>query len=241
MKYIFFVITFLLSFGKCIAQTYEKDTIFTNKNKNEIIFTFIQHGSLMMEYNGINVQIDPVSDYADYYKFPKADLILLTHEHPDHLDSIAINILSSPNTKLITNASCSSILKKGDILKNGESIIIYDQINIKSTPAYNTTKGREFYHPKYRDNGYLLTIDETNIYIAGDTEDIPEMKLLNDIDVAFIPVNQPYTMNITQAIKAAKMINPKILYPYHYNDSKVYIIKEKLSNSKIDVRIRKMN
>lgn len=240
MKHTYIFILFLVFSSQGFSQSFEKDTVYTNKSCKEIIMTFIQHGSLMIEYNQINIQIDPVSDYADYRKFPKADLILLTHEHPDHLDSIAINILSKQNTKLITNKSCAYILKKGNVLRNGDSIMFLNQIKINAVPAYNTTKGREFYHPKYRDNGFVLTMDGTNIYIAGDTEDIPEMKLLKNIDIAFLPVNQPYTMTTEQAIKAAQRIKPKILYPYHYNNTNVHIIKEKLLQNNIEVRIRKM-
>ena len=113
-------------------------------------------------------------------------------------------------------------------------------MTIEAVPAYNTTPGREKYHPRHRDNGYILTLGGTRIYISGDTEDIPELADLKDIDIAFLPVNQPYTMTVQQAVHAAEMFSPKILYPYHYGDTKVEEIKEKLKNSNIDVRIREM-
>ncbi len=111
---------------------------------------------------------------------------------------------------------------------------------IEAVPAYNTTPGREQFHPRHRDNGYILTIDGLRIYIAGDTEDIPEMKNLKNIDIAFLPVNQPYTMTVTQAVNAANMFLPKILYPYHFGNTNVKQLKEALKNSGIEVRLRKM-
>mgnify|MGYP000205328422 CR=1 FL=1 len=110
----------------------------------------------------------------------------------------------------------------------------------RAVPAYNTTPGRDKYHPRHRDNGYILTFDGLRVYIAGDTEDIPEMKDLKDIDIAFLPVNQPYTMTVPQAAKAAKMFSPKILYPYHYGDTKIGELKDALKGSGIDVRIREL-
>ena len=107
-----------------------------------------------------------------------------------------------------------------------------------AVPAYNTTKGREKFHPKGRDNGYVLTIDGLRIYIAGDTEPIPEMKDIKNIDVAFLPCNQPYTMTPEQAAKAAKTINPKVLFPYHFSDTPVKKVADLLKDTKIDVRIR---
>jgi L-ascorbate metabolism protein UlaG (beta-lactamase superfamily) len=131
---------------------------------------------------------------------------------------------------------------KAEIMKNGDKIKVSDQILIEAVPAYNTTPGREQFHPRHRDNGYILTIDGLRIYIAGDTEDIPEMKNLKniDIDIAFLPVNQPYTMTVTQAVNAANMFLPKILYPYHFGNTNVKQLKEALKNSGIEVRLRKM-
>jgi L-ascorbate metabolism protein UlaG (beta-lactamase superfamily) len=109
---------------------------------------------------------------------------------------------------------------------------------VEAVPAYNTTPGREQYHPKGRDNGYILTLDGLRIYIAGDTEDIPEMQQIKDIDVAFLPCNQPFTMTIDQLVSAAKTIKPKVLYPYHYSETPVTQIVMKLYGSNTKVRIR---
>jgi L-ascorbate metabolism protein UlaG (beta-lactamase superfamily) len=124
------------------------------------------------------------------------------------------------------------------VLKNGDKVKYADDVIIEAVPAYNTTLGREQFHPKGRDNGYILTLDGLRIYIAGDTEDIPEMAELKDIDIAFLPCNQPYTMTIDQCVNAAKIIKPKILFPYHYNETPVAQITMKLARAGIEVRIR---
>lgn len=221
------------------GKSFETDK-FTTRDGKELVITFIKHGSLQLTFDGHHIQIDPVSAYADYTAFPKADVILITHEHSDHLDPKAISALEKNGTLLITNEASSKILGKGEVMKNGDKLTPVDYMTIEAVPAYNTTPGREKYHPRYRDNGYILTLGGTRIYIAGDTEDIPEMKNLKDIDIAFLPVNQPYTMTVPQAVNAAKMFSPKVLYPYHFGDTKVEEIKEQLKNSGIDVRLRQM-
>jgi len=222
-----------------IADNFEKDTFNTESGK-EVTITFIKHGSLMLTFEGLHIQVDPVTMFADYTTLPKADLILVTHEHGDHLDAKAIDALTNKETRLILNPSSSKIIGRGDTIINGQSLQLTDDIHLEAVPAYNITPGREKYHPRHRDNGYILTIDGLRIYIAGDTEDIHEMKELNEIDIAFLPVNQPYTMTVAQAVNAAMMFSPKVLYPYHFGDTNVTLIKEQLKESSIDVRIRKM-
>lgn len=205
--------------------------------------TLIKHGSLEIRYKEISIQIDPVAklgdritDYAS--EFPKADFILVTHEHFDHFDKKAIAALTGKQTKLVTNAQCAEMLGYGTVMANGDSGRLGSDIEIDAIPAYNITDGHLQFHPKGRDNGFVLTIDGLRIYVAGDTEDIPEMAGLIDIDVAFLPVNQPYTMTPGQCIRAAKMINPEVLIPYHYGQTDLSSIPEALPG--IDVRIRRM-
>ena len=213
---------------------------------NQIKFTLFKHASLAVEYKGEEIYIDPVTKVADtnidYSEMPKGDYILVTHEHGDHLDPIAINELSKPGTKIILNATSEKQLGKGIIMANNESMNLADGIVLESVPAYNTTPGREKFHPKGNGNGYILNIDGKRIYIAGDTEDIPEMAKIKDIDVAFLPVNQPYTMTIDQAEKAALTIKPKILIPYHFSDTPVKQLKDRLDkeNSGIEVLLYPM-
>lgn len=222
-----------------IANSFDTDTFKTKGNK-DVVITFIKHGSLMISVDDLYIQIDPVSSYVDYSKFPKADFILITHEHGDHLDSKAIANATKNDTRLILNQSSRNIISKGEVMKNGDNHKLTESISIEAVPAYNTTKEREKFHPFHRDNGYILTIDGLRIYIAGDTEDIPEMKNLKNIDIAFLPVNQPYTMTVDQAVNASKMFKPKVIYPYHFGDTDVKQIKKKLEGSGIEVRLRKM-
>ena len=240
MKHKYLFLTICIVFSHLImANDLEKDT-FKTKNNKDVMITFIKHGSLLLTYDGLHIQVDPVTMFADYSTFPKADFILITHEHGDHLDSVAIKQLTKNNTRIIINQSSRDIISKGDVMKNGDSLQLTDNIRIEAVPAYNTTEGREKFHPRHRDNGYIVNIEDLRIYIAGDTEDIPEMKELRNIDIAFLPVNQPYTMTVDQAVDAANMFSPTILYPYHFGDTDVKSIKTRLEDSGIEVRLRKM-
>ena len=219
-------------------NSFETDVINTSMGK--ISLTFIGHGTLIVNYKGVCIHVDPWQKLADYATLPKADLILITHSHPDHLDTVAISKISKRNTKIILNADCYSIIQKGIVLKNGD-IKAIDGITVEAVPAYNTTSGRENFHPKGRDNGYILTIAKKRIYIAGDTENTPEMEALKNIDIAFLPMNQPYTMVPEQVASAAQKFAPKILYPYHFGETDVTILQKLLENNKnIELRIRKM-
>lgn len=235
-----FILTLFMVFGLTgYAQKFQSDK-FPLPSGKELNITFIKHGTLMMEYDGHILHIDPVGMYADYSKLPKADLILLTHQHGDHLDKAAIAAVSTPDTRLIGTATVNQQLGFGEIYENGQVKRPLPWLMIETVPAYNITPDRQKFHPKGRDNGYILNIEGKRIYIAGDTEDIPEMSHLKDIDIAFLPVNQPYTMTLEQALHAARMIKPVILYPYHYNDTKVEELVAPLKAEGIEVRIREL-
>lgn len=222
-------------------KSYPVETLKTKDGK-EIKITLFKHASLAIEFDGTEIYIDPVTKVADteidYSGMPKADYILVTHEHWDHLDPKAIEELSKPTTKIILNATSEKQLGKGEIISNYQTMKLTDGIELEAVPAYNTTPGREKFHPKGNGNGYILTIDGERIYIAGDTEDIPEMAQFKNIDLAFLPVNQPYTMTIDQAVKAAEMIKPKILIPYHYGDTPIEQLKEKLGKSDPEIQTK---
>jgi len=199
---------------------------------------FIGHASLMFDLKGTIIDIDPWGRLADYSTFPKADIILITHQHQDHFDQNAIASLTKKETEFILTPEVFEILKKGTVMKNGDTLSIHG-IGIEAVPAYNTTKGRDQFHPKGRDNGYILTIGKKRIYLAGDTENTPEMAALKNIDVAFLPMNQPYTMIPQQVADAAEKFHPKILYPYHYGETDVSALSKLLAkDTTIDVRIR---
>ncbi len=200
------------------------------------------HASIRIVYDGQEIQVDPVSKLGnrttDYAAFPKAAYILLTHEHGDHFDKTAIRQLTDNNTRLITNQRCADMLTYGEVMANGDTKSLAADITLQAVPAYNTTEGHQQYHPKGRDNGFILTLDGLRIYIAGDTEDIPEMKNIKDIDIAFMPCNQPYTMTPQQLLRAAQTVKPKVLFPYHYGRTDISQLPAQLKSAGIDVRLR---
>ncbi len=200
--------------------------------------TLVKHASLEIRFKGLSIQVDPVAELGkktDYAaEFPKADYILVTHEHFDHFDRAAIDALRKEGTQLLTNARCADMAGWGKALANGERLQL--AFGIEAVPAYNTTEGHLQFHPKGRDNGYVLTLDGLRIYIAGDTEDIPEMAALKDIDIAFLPCNQPYTMTVEQCVHTAQMIKPKVLIPYHFGNTDLSGLPEQLPG--MDVRLR---
>lgn len=222
-------------------EKFETDVIKTPAGDLEI--TFIGHGTLMLDLGGKIIHIDPWSRLADYSKMPKADLILLTHEHRDHLDMKAIEILRAEKTDVVLTQTCSSQVKGGIVMNNGD-VRISKKLKIEAVPAYNIVHMRSKgvpYHPKGMGNGYVITFGGKRVYVAGDTENTPEMTMLKDIDIAFLPMNLPYTMTPEMVASATKAFKPKILYPYHYGETDTSKILELLKNVKhTEVRIRKM-
>jgi L-ascorbate metabolism protein UlaG (beta-lactamase superfamily) len=222
----------LMSIG--FAQKKYQEDIFQTSG-GELKITFIGHGTLMLTYAGKVIHVDPVSMYADYSTLPKADLILVTHEHGDHLDAKAIQAVSTARTVLITNAASAKGLINPTIMKNGDTKTIAD-IQIEAVPAYNPEKQ---FHPKGNGNGYVLTLGGKRVFIAGDTENVPEIKALKNIDIAFLPMNLPFTMTPEQVADVAKAIQPKVLYPYHFGNTDTAALVSLLQGEKgIEVRIR---
>lgn len=231
-----------------MTNSYQVEYIPAGGGNDPLVITLIKHGSLEFAYKGMSVQIDPVSGYGkntDYAKeFPKADAILITHEHGDHLDKNAITALSSDKTEIILNAKSQQQIGMGRVLANGEFCTLFPVgISVWAVPAYNTTPGREQFHPKGNGNGYLLSfLGSLSAYVAGDTEDIPEMvdipkiRPVMRISVAFLPVNQPYTMTVDQCVNAAKMINPEVLIPYHFSQTDLSGLADRLSGMKVLLR-----
>jgi L-ascorbate metabolism protein UlaG (beta-lactamase superfamily) len=219
------------------------DTIATRHGN--IIIHFLGHGSLCLEFKDQFFYIDPFSKVADYTSLPKADLILVTHSHYDHFDMEAIDKIKAGKTLMIFTEGCQQTGKyngPAETMKNGDKKEI-SGIEIEAVPAYNIINKRPDgnpFHPKGEGNGYIFTINNMRIYIAGDTENIPEMEGLKDIDIAFLPMNLPYTMTPEMVTDAALKFKPKILYPYHYGDTDVTKLTELLADSKIEIRIRDM-
>lgn len=221
---------------------YAVETFFTEKGL-PVAITLIKHGTLALKYQGLTFHVDPVGGYGkptDYaVEFPKANVILVTHEHGDHFDKEAIAALTEEGrTMMVTNARCQEMLGYGTVMANGDRLTLPGEILLEAVPAYNYTDGRTQFHPKGRDNGFVLNMDGLRIYIAGDTEDIPEMAELKDIDVAFLPVNQPYTMTVEQCVRAAQVLRPKVLIPYHFSQTDLRELPGLLPG--VDVRLRQM-
>ena len=191
----------------------------------------IHHGSIALEYEGFWIQVDPVAKMGgteiDYSCFPKADCILVTHEHGDHLDPGAIDLLAKEDTRLILNPSSHDKLGRGEVVSNGESLEL-GLCKLTAVPAYNNSEGHLNFHPKGRDNGYILDFKGLRIYVSGDTEDIEEMASYGPVDVAFLSANQPYTMTPEQCVRAALALKPRILVPYHLSNTDVQSIKSAL-------------
>jgi L-ascorbate metabolism protein UlaG (beta-lactamase superfamily) len=242
MHYVLSIMFFtLLAFPAVAQDTFEKDIIKTSSGDLEI--TFIGHASLLFRFKGKIIHVDPFSRMADYVKLPKADLVLITHEHPDHLDPTALQQVSAKDTVIVLTDKCAEKTAGGTIMRNGEVRTIMG-IKVETVPAYNLAHKRENgqpYHPKGQGNGYVLTFGDKRVYIAGDTENTPEMKALARIDVAFLPMNLPYTMTPEMVADAVKAFKPKVLYLYHYGETDPSRIVELLKNNRdIEVRIRKM-
>ena len=223
------------------AADFKKDVFATSSG--DLAVTFIGHGTLMMEFNGKVIHIDPVGSYADYSKLPKADIVLVTHEHGDHLDVNAIKLLRKEASVVVETKGCAEQYPEGMVLNNGDSLT-YMGIEISAVPAYNIKHMRSEgnpYHPQGAGNGYVIHFADKKVYVAGDSENIPEMAKLKDIDIAFLPMNLPYTMTPEMVADAAKMFHPKVLYPYHFGNTDTSKLLDLMKNQKeTEVRIRNL-
>jgi len=200
--------------------------------------TPIQHASLMIEAGGKVVHLDPWSS-GNYEGLPPADLILITDIHGDHLDPKILAKLEKPGATILAPAAVAETVKNAEILRNGESKVV-GAFTIEAVPMYNLKRGPapgKFFHDKGRGNGYILTYGGKRFYFSGDTENIPEMRALKNIDVAFVCMNLPYTMPPDEAAEAVRAFHPKIVYPYHYRGSDLSVFQRALAGTGIDVRL----
>ena len=231
----------MTSFGVAAQEKFEMDTFKTSAG--ELKITFIGHGTLMFTFGGKIIHVDPFGQLADYTKLPKADIILLTHDHVDHLDLKALTSVRTEKTLVVLTQACAKQVEGGIVMNNGDVKSLRD-LKVEAVPAYNIVHKRDNgqpFHPKGMGNGYIITFGDKRVYIAGDTEDIPELKKLKGIDIAFLPMNLPYTMTPEMVADAAKAFKPKILYPYHYGETDTSKLLTLSKDAKeIDVRIRKM-
>ena len=223
------------------GQGFEKDVIPTTAGDLEI--TLVGHGTLVFSWAGKVIHVDPYSKLADYAKLPKADLVLITHAHGDHLDAAALAAIRTPATQVVVAPVCAGKVEGGVVMLAGEKKTLAG-VEIAAVPAYNLMNKRPDgnpYHPKGEGLGFVMTFGKTTVYVAGDTENTPEMKALKGITVAFLPMNLPYTMTPEMVADAARAFRPTILYPYHFGNTDPDRLVELLKGEKgIEVRVRKM-
>lgn len=200
--------------------------------------TVVQHAAFIMEAGGQVVYVDPAQ--GSYEGLPAADMILITDIHGDHLAPAVIAKVRKPGTTIVAPEAVAKTVTEATVLRNGETKT-FGAWKIEAIPMYNITRGPapgKFFHDKGRGNGYIVTYGGLRIYIAGDTENIPEMRALKNIDVAFVPMNLPYTMPPEEAAEAVKAFHPKVVYPYHYQGSDPRVFEAALQGTGIDVRLR---
>ena len=235
------VLSLIMVISAFAQKEFETDIIKTSAGDLKI--TFIGHGTLMFNFGGKVIHVDPYSTLADYNILPKADLILLTHEHRDHLDLKALNMVRTEKTVVVLTETCAKQLQGGIVMMNGD-VKTVEGLKIEAVPAYNIVHKRDTgqpFHPKGVGNGYIITFGDKRVYVAGDTENVPEMKGLKNIDIAFLPMNLPYTMTPEMVADAAKAFKPKILYPYHFGETDTSKVVNLLKGTpEIEVRIRNM-
>lgn len=188
--------------------------------QGEIAIHPVEHATFVMKWSGKTVAVDPVGGAAAFSEFGDADLVLITDVHGDHLSVETVEALTGPSTMIVAPQAVADRFPEKDrarltVVANGESAQWGESL-IQAVPMYNLTDERKAFHVRGRGNGYVLTLGGTRVYIAGDTEDIPEMRALEDIDAAFVCMNLPYTMEVPAAADAVLEFKPKVVFPYHY-------------------------
>jgi L-ascorbate metabolism protein UlaG (beta-lactamase superfamily) len=207
----------------------------------DLVIHPINHATLALGWKDLTILIDPIGGAARFANLPKPDLVLITDIHGDHLNADTLKAVATGKTLLVAPAAVAETLpaefhSRTTILTNGETKLLRG-ILIEAVPMYNTTPDRAKYHVKGRGNGYVLTFADKRIYLSGDTEDIPEMRALKNIDVAFVCMNLPYTMTPEQAARAVREFCPKVVYPYHCRGSDLEKFK-KLVGDDVGVEVR---
>ncbi len=209
-----------------------------NSSAGPIKITQVFHASLVIEAGGKVIVVDPAKP-AVFTGLPQADLILITDIHGDHMDADLVKTVSKAGTEIIAPPAVVKTITAASPISNGEKKM-WGAWTIEAIPMYNLTRGPEagkLFHDKGRGNGYILTFGGTRIYLSGDTEGIPEMRALKNIDVAFVCMNLPYTMTAEEAADAVKAFHPKVAIPYHYRGQDLNVFKKGLDGTGIDVRL----
>ncbi len=226
----------LFTLGTSLAAFSQTQTFSTSAG--EVKITPLYHASVLIQAGGSTIYVDPAKP-AKLDGLPKADLILVSHIHGDHFDPDSIAALSQPGTEVLAPASVVAKFPSAKPIANDQTRQ-WKQWTIEAVPAYNLQRGPapgQLYHPKGRDNGYVLTYGGKRFYFSADTEGVPEMRALKNIDVAFICMNLPYTMSPEEAADAVKAFHPKVAIPYHYHGSDLTLFLQRLAGTGIEVRL----
>jgi L-ascorbate metabolism protein UlaG (beta-lactamase superfamily) len=246
IRSLFLLFIALCLLNRALAQRASADQLQTNKGM--LTIQPILHGSVVLTWNNKTVYIDPYGGAEAYKSIATPDLILITDIHGDHMDLQTLESLDALKAKMIVPQAVADKLPEKYranviVIGNGDKTEQMD-IAIRAIPMYNLPETADSRHPKGRGNGYVLTMGGKNIYFSGDTEDIPEMRSLKNIDVAFVCMNLPFTMDVDQAAQAVLAFKPKIVYPYHYrgqnglSDTGAFKKVVNEGNNKIEVRLR---
>jgi L-ascorbate metabolism protein UlaG (beta-lactamase superfamily) len=220
--------------GAAMAQ--QPETISLKTSQGPLLIQPIKHASVLLTFRGRNYYVDPAA-LPEGGHYPKADAIFITHEHGDHLDGRMIDLLRKEGTVIVANPRSAEKVRSAEVMRNGDRRRVLD-LDVEAVPAYNIVRTQ--FHPKGRDNGYILKAGGKRAYFAGDTEATPEMKALRKIDVAFLPINLPYTMPPKDAAEAARAFRPKLLVPYHQGPSNPQEVADALRDTKVQVRVLKL-
>lgn len=246
MKIITATLLFCVFYSAVFAALPESDHVKTNNG--DFIIQPVHHGSLVLTWNKQTVYVDPYGGGKLYQGLSAPDLILITDIHPDHLDTNTLAEIATDKATFIAPQAVADLMperyKQKLIVIGNNDTTSFGGIEIEAIPMYNITEEKKMMHVKGRGNGYVLTFGDKRVYISGDTEDIPEMRQLNNIDIAFVCMNLPYTMDISQAASAVLEFKPAVVYPYHYRGKEGKSDVEKFrklvheKNKNIDVRLR---
>ncbi len=242
MKKISLALVLIVGFmSSCAQKNTPKGDVFKT-SMGDLYVYHVGHASVMLTLGDKVIQVDPVAQQGNYDSLAKADLILITHEHSDHFDNTALEKTKKADTEIITTSTVEQTLKGAKVMVNGESTE-WNGIKIEAVPAYNMVHMNptgEPFHPKGVGNGFVLTFGDFKLYIAADTENIPEMSDLKNIDVAFLPKNLPYTMTDEMFVSAVKSFKPKVVYVYHYFElDNIAAITKELAADGVEVRVFK--
>ena len=211
-------------------------------DNGDLIIQPLNHATFAMAWNGQTIYVDPVGGAELYEGLPSPDLILITDVHGDHLSAETLEAVTTADTMIVAPAAVVEGLSEGlaaqaQTLGNGAEISVLG-VNVEAIPMYNLTEDRLQYHENGRGNGYVLTIGGRRVYVSGDTEDIPEMRALENIDVAFVCFNLPFTMTEDQAASAVVEFAPAVVYPYHYGESDVALFAELVAEGGGQIEVR---